>query len=76
MPGKAERGYQMQIETTQNTATASQYTQADDAFAHADTINDNSEFYAILHFVRDATGEYFVVRVYDCGCRRYLGLAR
>ena len=67
----------MQIEITQNTATASQYTQADDAFAHADTINDNSnEFYAILHFVRDATGEYFVVRVYDYGCERYLGLAR
>ena len=67
----------MQIEITQNTATASQYTQADDAFAHADTINDNSnEFYAILRFVGDATGEYFVIRVYDCGCERYLGLAR
>ena len=66
----------MQIKITQNTATASQYTQADDAFAHADAINDNSEFYAILRFVRDATGDYFVIRVYDYRCERYLGLAR
>lgn len=67
----------MEASTTQNTATASQYSHADDAFAHADCINDGSDdFYAVLRWIDDDTGQYFVIRIYDYLVERYIGLAR
>jgi hypothetical protein len=67
----------VEVKITQSVATASQYSRADDAFAHANCINEGStDFYAVLKWVEDETGEYFVIRVFDYLVDRYIGLAR